>query len=54
MLKACIDLYKEISVKKFPKNKPNAYLSCFLSLGAVYAFMKAVEEEAKKQGVSLE
>lgn len=50
---AYIELYKELSTKKFNRKHHDAYLSCFLRVGAVDDFLTAVEKYAKEKGLKL-
>jgi len=42
-------LANELSTKKFPPEKEDAYLSCFLSIRTINNFLRALDEEYNAQ-----
>jgi len=53
LLESSVELYKELSSKNFPRDKHEAYLTCFLNIGSIDKFLTALEENAAQQGVQL-
>lgn len=53
LVEASKELYQELSSKNFPRDKHEAYLSCFLNIGTIDKFLTALEENAAQQGVQL-
>jgi len=54
LFKQSVLLYRELALKKFKRSKINAFLSCFLNIGAIVMFLDAMETYAQENGYTLE